>query len=350
MNINRRSMVSSMLAATATLVVSPALAQDPIFVNGLQGPRPQETFARMIETALARDPAGGSPIPGATESFTKPTDVYETLRRLNPNAGPGFRALLPTPEQLRGMVAYIRTLRLRRLTATSRFYNTTVSRRGGTRHIVYDNINTLRAGVEVLEDPLTGDAIFKRDCGNGLGQCVYIDFEVRRPEEFELIWERFEHASDHCFAWRRVNRLFQHDSEEAVWNKMVANEICSDCSFVEANRVIGRRPAANGSLPVEPGIYQIRLIRNELVALCLKNRDLNPEGSSFAVGISWQPRNDYQRVGEEWHARVYYDSNEQVADNVPLGNDVPRSLTWYASTAEHERTMRSLSTQRRAGI
>lgn len=341
--INRRSLAGSLLATSAVLVASTAFAQDPIFRNGLQGPQPQETFARMIESSLARDPTGHAPIPGATESFTKPVDVYETLRRLNPNAGPGFFAEFPTPGQLRGMVAYIRTLRLRKLTATSRFFNTTVSRRGDVRRIIYDNIDTLHAGVEVLEDPRTGDAIFKRDCGNGLGQCVYIDFEVRHPTEFEVLWQRIVHAGDHCFAWRRVDQLFQHDSEEARWNRVEANVICGDCTFVQANRIINRRPAAQGVLPVHTGIYQIRLIRNERVQLCLKNRGGNRHDSSFTVDVSWQ-RGDYQRVGEEWHARVYYNSDELVADGVRLGNN-PRSLVWYESTEEHRRIMRAAAAE-----
>lgn len=344
--LTRRKLVSTLLAGTA-VIAAPAWAQDPIFRNGLQGRDPQETFALMILSSLARASNGSAPIPGATDTFAKPVDVYETLRRLNPNAGPGFTAEHPTPEQLLEMVAYIRTLRLRRLTATSRFYNTTVSRRGGVRHIVYDGVDTLRAGVEVLADPRTDDAIFKRDCGNGLGQCVYIDFEVRDPREFEVLWERIAHAGDHCFAWRRVDRLFQHDSEEARWNRVEANSICGDCTFVEANQIIGRRPAAEGTLPVEPGIYQIRLIRNERVLLCLKRRDSGGLASSFTVDVSWQ-RGDYQRVGEEWHAHVHYQSQELVDAGVALSNG-PRTLVWYASTEGHLRQMQGLSVQARPG-
>ena len=212
---------------------------------------------------------------------------------------------------------------------------------------MYDNIDTLHAGVEVLEDPQTGDAIFKRDCGNGLGQCVYIDFEVRDSREFEVLWGRVRHAGDHCFAWRRVDRLFQHDSEEARWNPVEANSICGDCTFVQATQIMGRQLAAEGTLPVEPGIYQIRLIRNERVILCLKNRGANDADSSFTVDVSWQ-RGDYQRAGEEWHARVYYDSLEMVSDGIPLSNG-PRSLVWYAGSEEHLRIARTLSVQSRPG-
>lgn len=347
--LTRRTLLVSALLTGPVMGAAPAWAQDPIFRDGLQGRNPQETFARMLEVSLTRASDGSMPIPGATESFAKPVDVYETLRRLNPNAGPGFIAEHPTPRQLQEMVAYIRTLRLRRLTATSRFFNTTVSRRGGVRHIVYDGVDTLRAGVEVLADPQTDDAIFKRDCGNGLGQCVYIDFEIRDPREFEVLWERIVHAGDHCFGWRRVDRLFQHDSEEARWNRVVASQICdSDCNgFAEANQIIGRQPAAEGTLPVEPGIYQIRLIRNERVLLCLKYRNGNGVGSSFTVGVSWQ-RGDYQRVGEEWHARVYYQSRELIDDGVVLGNG-SRSLVWYASTREHEQQMNAFAVQPRPG-
>lgn len=345
--LTRRTLLVSALLAGSVMDAAPVWAQDPIFRDGLQGRNPQETFARMIEVSLARASDGTMPIPGATDTFAKPVDVYETLRRLNPNAGPGFTAERPTPRQLQEMVAYIRTLRLRRLTATSRFFNTTVSRRGGVRHIVYDGVDTLHAGVEVLADPRTNDAIFKRDCGNGLGQCVYIDFEIRNPREFEVLWERIRHAGDHCFGWRRVDRLFQHDSEEARWNRVQANSICGDCTFAEANQIIGRQSAAEGTLPVEPGIYQIRLIRNERVLLCLKRRDERGLASSFTVDVSWQ-RGDYQRVGEEWHARVHYESRELVDAGVPLGNG-PRSLVWYASTREHEQQMQGLSVQVRPG-
>lgn len=344
--LTRRSLVSALLAGTA-VCASPSWAQEPIFRDGLQGRNPQEVFARMIEASLARASDGTMPIPGATDTFAKPVDVYETLRRLNPNAGPGFTAEHPTPRQLQEMVAYIRTLRLRRLAATSRFFNTTVSRRGGVRHIVYDNINTLNTGIEVLADPQTDDAIFKRDCGNGLGQCVYIDFEVRDPRESMVLWERIVHAGDHCFAWRRVDEVFQHDSEEAHWNRVEANQICGNCTFAEANQIIGRQPAAEGTLPVEPGIYQIRLIRNERVLLCLKHRDENGVASSFTVGVSWQ-RGDYQRVGEEWHARVYYQSRELTDAGITLGNDA-RSMVWYASTPEEERLMNAMSVQARPG-
>lgn len=346
--INRRMLLASLLGAGAAAVIpGSAFGQLPIIQGGLKGPTPQIVFADMIEKSLARDPAGNAPIPGATESFVKPRDVYETLRRLNPNAGPGFYKERPSPEDLRIMVSYIRTLRLRKLRATSRFYNTTVSRRGGVRRIVYDGIDTLHAGTEVLFDPVTDDAIFKRDCGNGLGQCVYIDFEVRDGSEFAVIWERIRHAGDHCFAWRRVSRLYQHDSEEAHWNSVKASRICGDCTFDAPNRIIERRPAAEGTLPVSPGIFQIRLIRNERVLLCLKNNTGRGFGSSFTSDVSWQ-RGDYRRVGEEWHARVYYASSELRAEGIELGNG-SRSMAWYASNREDERIMQGMSVQQRPG-
>lgn len=377
--MSRRALLGSLLATYVVCNVDTALGQQPIFRNGLQGPTPQLFFAQNIERSLALDPSGRGRIPITTDSFATPLDVYETLRRLNPHAGPTFYDEHPTAEQLRMMVVYIRTLVLRRLTATSRFYNTTIGRRrDGSPYIIYDNTNTLRAGVEVLEDPHTRDAIFKRDCGNGLGQCVYIDFEVKDAAEFAVLWGRYVHASDHCFAWRRVSRPYENDTDEARWNRVDARRICGDCDLGAANQVLGRTPAAEGTLSVTPGHYQFRLIRREQVVLCLlhwqvpaglrsENRVVSstlvretcdarraansadqcePRGS-FDVDISWS-RGDYERHGEEWHARVYYASDDLRRAGIPLGNG-PKSLLWYASNDADEAAMHRFAREPRRG-
>ncbi|HEY0010631.1 MAG TPA: hypothetical protein VGB97_01805 [Candidatus Paceibacterota bacterium] len=350
--LTRRTLLGSLFLSYAVFAADAASGQRvrPIIQGGLKGPHPEEAFAQMIEGSLAKDETGHATIPNARETFLRPVDVWETLRRLNPGAGPTFYAEQPTPLQLRMMVSFIRTTRLRELTHTSRFFNTTVTGSGANRRIIYDNISTLGAGIEVLEDPRTGDPIFKRDCGNGLGQCVYIDFEVREGDEFEVIWERFYHASDHCFRIRRVAETYQHDSKEASWTPIVPGKICGDCTFAWANEIIDKVPLAAGPIAVKPGKYQLRLIRGERVALCLKRRSPHPISgikSSYSVDISWR-REDYHRVGEEWHARVHYDTRELQTDGIKLGNG-PRSLVWYPASLEDLEAMEYFMVQERPG-
>lgn len=197
-------------------------------------------------------------------------------------------------------------------------------------------------------NPSTGRPVLARRCTNPVGQridivCVYVNVEVRDPSERELIWQRRVREDDECFAYRRVDAVYTPDSPSARWQEVPRDCVDRPCDFTAVNQVLGD-PAvvAQGTIPVQPGIYQVRLSPDEYLVLCLK-RFLGRDAvsSSFANGVRWDQ--DYLRlVGRERHARVYYESNEFESND--LEHDEAGALAFYASDVEDERIMQAGST------
>ncbi len=195
-------------------------------------------------------------------------------------------------------------------------------------------------------NPATGRPVLAGKCTNPVGQrvdlkCVYVNIEVRDPREFGVVWARYEEETDPCFAYRRVSRLYEPDSPTAQWQEVPNDCIGRPCDLTDVNRALGRHQVADGTIPLDsPGNYQVRLSPDELLVLCLKLRDRGTVTSSFASGVRWQQ--DYQLVGREWHARVYYRSDEAVNDGHSLSG--PRGLTFWAADRQAEAQMRGLAT------
>lgn len=193
-------------------------------------------------------------------------------------------------------------------------------------------------------NPDTGQPVLAENCTNPVGVrvdlvCVYINIEVREPEEFALIWQRRVRADDPCFAYRRVTRLFEPDTPNAQWRQVPRGCIGRPCDFTAVNQALGGPHVAQGQIPLDsPGLYQVRLSPDELPVFCVKYR--LPDGSvrsSFAVGVRWS--SDYlMRVSSQRHARIYYESSElRTAGHAFNGNG---GLAFWASTREDEAAIR----------
>jgi len=186
------------------------------------------------------------------------------------------------------------------------------------------------------------EAIIPDVCNNLAGRripppdndCVYHDVEIR--QEATLIWARYDSASDECFAYRSVDRVYQLDSPDARWNPIEPGCIGRPCDLTRMNRAFGRQNVSQGQLHLEPGLYQVRLRRNQFMGYCEKLLNGGVVLSSFGVGVRWQQ--DYRLVGSEWHARIYYESGQMRADGKEL--NAPGGLAFWASNAQDEALMR----------
>lgn len=193
-------------------------------------------------------------------------------------------------------------------------------------------------------NPDTGRPVLAENCTNPVGVridlvCVYVNIEVRQPEEFALIWQRRVRADDPCFAYRRVTRLFEPDTPNAQWRQVPRGCIGRPCDFTAVNQALGGPHVAQGQIPLDsPGLYQVRISPDELPVFCVKFRQSDGSiMSSFAVGVRWSE--DYlTRVGNQRHARIYYQSSElRAAGHAFNGSG---GLAFWASTREDEAAIR----------
>lgn len=282
--------------------------------------------------------------------------AYTSKQAAIADAGNVFRRAGWPPEAVTAMVAKMRSTPAQRITLRNGdrvdFMRTGPS--GLWRNVLVDFVPHGR-GVEVIVHAdrwevtlggVTYEAIIPDVCNNLAGRrsrneldCVYHEVEIRHPEESALIWARYDSANDECFAYRKVDRLYQPDSSSVQWTPIEPGCIGRPCDLSQVNRALGRQHVSSGQLQLAPGRYQVRLRRNEFMVYCLKFMDGTTVLSSFASGVRWQQ--DYRLVGSQWHARVYYESAEVRADGREL--NAPGGLAFWASTAQDEALMRGLA-------
>ena len=179
-------------------------------------------------------------------------------------------------------------------------------------------------------------------CNNWLGtvvgiDCVYITVEKRHASEQALNWQRTQRPDDVCWGYRFVDRLYQTDSPTAVWTKPPTGCL-GPCTFEDFNRAYGHTTKSNGSIELGEDVrfVQFRLARDEIPAFCLKVINGQQVWSSFTNGVRWQQ--DYQLIGSEWHARVFYDSSELKQAGHSFNN--PGGLALWAANERDEAIMR----------
>ncbi|MDQ1299972.1 MAG: hypothetical protein QG636_640 [Patescibacteria group bacterium] len=323
-------------------VAGPASAgQYKGYYYGAQSPT---EIAVLVERSLATDPTGRTMLDAAKcrrdGSCAAPINYVESFRAHDPRGN----------VTLQNLGAYLRSLRID-CTISGRYQMDRIIFRSGT--LGQTDVNGMSRSFLRNEcawvNPETGRPVLAQNCANPVGmevnlECVYENIEVRNPAESSVIWSRYNRENDPCFAYRRVSRLYEPDSPRAVWQEVPNGCVGRPCDFTAVNRSLGRQQVAQGEIQLDsPGFYQIRLSPDELLVLCLKLR-VNGQvvGSSFASGTRWQQ--DYQRIGREWHARVYYESDEVVADGLTLNG--PRGLTFWASDREDEAVMNGLARPR----
>lgn len=281
--------------------------------------------------------------------------AYASKEAAKADAAAVFRRAGWPPEAITAMVNEMRSTPAERITLRNGdrldFMRTGPS--GLWRNVLVDFVSHGR-GVEVIVhadrwqvtvDGVQYEAIIPDVCNNLAGRrkpppvidCVYHDVEVR--EESTLIWARYDTATDKCFAYRSVDRVFQPDSAGDRWNPIEPGCIGRPCDLTQVNQALGRQNVSQGELRLQPGRYQVRLQRNEFMIYCEKIVNGTSVLSSFATGVRWQQ--DYRQVGSQWHARIYYESNQLRADGKEL--NAPGGLALWASNVQDEALMRGLA-------
>lgn len=291
-------------------------------------------IADLVEKSLARDPSGKTMLDAAKcrrdGSCAAPINYVESFQSHDPQA----------QVTLQNLVAYLRSLVID-CTVKGKFQMDLIVWTGGS--LGRTKVNGLARKFLKNEcawvNPETRRPVLAQNCANPVGQqleivCVYINFETRDSAERAVAWERIKRATDPCFAFRKVSKLYEADSPTATWHNIKPGCIGKPCTFDNYNRTFGYRQKSQGMIPLGgPGFYQIRLSPEEILALCLKSWDHGPVRSSFTAGARWQQ--DYRKVGREWHTRVYYGSSELAADNLTISG--PKGLLFWASSVEDER-------------
>jgi len=297
---------------------------------------PQE-LAGHVEEALARDSTGRTMLDAAKcrrdGSCAAPVNYLESLQAHDPHGGWTLENMASKMRSLRLDCDVDGVFQMDRIIWTSGSLGRTDV--GGMSRAFLE-------GECAWVNPETGRPVLAEDCANPVGQridlnCVYVNFEVRNPEEYSVIWARYNRPDDQCFMYRRTNALFERDTPQTVWHQVPHGCIGYPCDLSQVNGVLGRQNVAQGQIPLRPGTYQIRLSPDELVVLCLKLRTTRGVTSSFASGVRWQQ--DYQIVHGNHHARVFYESNELREANLRFSE--PRGLVFWASNASDEAAMRA---------
>jgi len=278
--------------------------------------------------------------------------AYASKEAAKADAAAVFRRAGWPPEVITAMVNQMRSTPAERITLRNGdrldFMRTGPS--GLWRNVQVDFVSHGR-GVEVIVhadrwqvtvNNVLYEAIVPDVCNNLAGRripppdkdCVYHDLEIR--EEAMLIWARYDSAGDECFAYRSVDRVFQPDSPDDRWNTIEPGCIGRPCDLTQMNRAFGRQNVSQGQLHLQPGLYQVRLKRNQFMGYCEKPMGDSVLLSSFGVGVRWQQ--DYRQVGTEWHARIYYESSQMSAEGKELNG--PGGLAFWASNVRDESLMR----------
>ena len=296
-------------------------------------------LADLVEASLKIDPTGHRMLdPGKCKkdgSCATPLNYLDSFRAHNP-----YREL-----SLEGLAAFMRIL-VKDCTITGELQMDRIDRVTGKTDVngMHRRLDASK-GECAWVDPVTHMAVLAQHCANPIGvridlNCVYINVEVKDEREFGIIWARYDHPTDPCFAIRRTTILYEPDSPRAQWFPVTPGCIGAPCNMDADDRKLGRGHVAQGQISVRPGRYQFRISPNELLVLCLKFH-LGPTrvGSSFANGVRW--RQDYVPIGREMHARVFYESKEAKADGFTLGG--PRGLAFYASNRGDELEMQRLA-------
>ena len=298
---------------------------------------PQQ-LANLVERALRRDPTGRTMLDPAKcirdGSCAAPLNYVESFNAHDPEGGWTLENLVAKLRQLRldCHVEGIYQMDRIALAARSSFGRSDIN--GMSR--------SFRPNECAWVNPETGRPVLAQHCTNPVGiridlDCVYHDIEVRDASEYALIWARYDRETDRCFAYRWVDQLYQADSSRAVWLNMPRGCIGRPCDLSADNAILGREQMTQGQIPVRRGRLQVRVDRNAFLVYCLKRRTQFGVASSFAVGVRWQM--DYRFVNRAWHARVYYNTNDMLADGRRLNG--PDGIALYASTREMEEAMRN---------
>lgn len=319
------------------LAGSASASQYKGYYYGAQSPT---EIAVLVERSLATDPTGRTMLDAAKcrrdGSCAAPINYVESFRAHDPRGN----------VTLENLGAYLRSLRID-CTVSGEYQMDRIIFRSGT--LGQTDVNGMSRAFLRNEcawvNPDTGRPVLAQNCANPVGmevslECVYVNIETRNPAEASVIWARYNREDDPCFAYRRVSRLYEPDSPRAVWHNVPNGCVGRPCDFTAVNRSLGRQQVAQGEIQLDsPGIYQVRLSPDELLVLCLKLTNGSVITSSFASGVRWQQ--DYRLIRGEHHARVYYESDEVIADQLTLSG--PKGLTFWASDRAAEAQMHGLA-------
>lgn len=324
-------------AATATEATAQERVRYTGYYYGLEHPR---ELADLIEANLRQHPDGRTMLDAsrcrANGSCAAPINYLESFQQKDPH---GEWTLENMAEKIRG---------LRLNCDLEGIYQMDRIRVRPGASLGETDLNGMSRSFEAEEcawvNPDTGAAVLAENCTNPVGVrvdlvCVYVNVEVRDPNEFALIWQRRVRADDPCFAYRRVTRLFEPDTPSAQWRQVPRGCIGRPCDFTAVNEALGGPHVAQGQIPLDsPGMYQVRLSPDELPVFCVKYRLSSGEiQSSFAVGVRWSE--DYlTRVGDQRHARIFYNSGELRTQRI--GFNQAGGLAFWASTREDEAAIR----------
>ncbi len=283
-----------------------------------------EEIASAVESSLARDASGNALIAPAKcrrdASCATAAAYLESFRAHDPEAG------LTSVSQVAG---YIRSL-IKDCSVTGKFEMDAMDVRGRMpRARVSGMSRAIRPGECVYRNPKTGRIVLAEHCANPIGRaldnpCVYVDFRTG-PEIAAHI--AVVDATDVCLGWRKVASLGASDDGKG-WANIPDSCGQLQCNFEDVSRASGRTFGRIGGIPLASGNYQLRLSRNNFVAICLEYG----ASSSFTAGVR---QSDYKPVGRESHARIFYQSNE-----LPRGvsaTDDAALFFWASTPAEAER-------------
>lgn len=321
-----------LIALTLLITMWAAPAHASQYKGFYYGAKSPQELATIVERAIARDPTGKTMLDAAKcrrdGSCAAPINYVESMRTHDPYGNWSLENLV---EKMRG-------LRLD-CTVTGKYQMDRIIWTSGP--LGSTDINGMSRAFKRNEcawvNPETGAPVLAQDCANPVGQridvdCVVINFQTTIPSERMVDWQRRRSATDECFAYRRVSRIYESQFSGPSWQPIRANDLNGPCSFCEYNRAFGYKGVATGSIRLEVGYHQIRIARNEPIDLCLKSWDHGQVRSSFTNGMNWP--NEYSLKGREHHARVFYSSDEMEAAGLLVGQ--PKARLWWASNAAAE--------------
>lgn len=273
-----------------------------------------EEIASAVESSLERDATGKTLIAPqkckSDGSCATAAAYLKSFQAHDPEAG------LTEVSQVAG---YIRSL-VKDCSVTGQFEMDATDAKGHARISVMHR--ALRKGECVYRNPTTGRIVLAEHCANPIGRaldnpCVYVDFRTG-PEIAAHI--AVVDATDVCLGWRRVDKLGASDNGKG-WSNIPDSCGQLECNFEEVSRASGRTFGRIGGIPLDSGNYQLRLSRNNYVAVCLEHG----ESSSFTAGVR---QSDYRANG---HALIHYQSSE-LPRGVKITDD--SALFFWASTQE----------------
>ena len=289
-----------LIASLVALLFGAALLATPAHAGTLKGyyynSSSLEEIASAVDSSLARDASGNAliaPTKCKRDGSCATAAAYlASFRAHDPEAG------LTSVSQVAG---YLRSL-IKDCTVTGQFEMDAIDMRTGAPQAKVSGMHrALRKGECVYRNPKTGRIVLAEHCANPIGRqldnpCVYVDFQSS-PEVAAHV--AVVDSTDKCLAWRNVATLGAADNGTG-WQNIPDHCGQLACNFEDVGRASGRNFGRIGGIPLTAGNHQLRLSRNNFVAICLEVA----AQSSFTAGV--RP-SDYKAAG---HARIFYQSSE----------------------------------------